>query len=157
MNVRVPTMLFAMVFALWSQPRKPASEPKSAPPEAALRVRSDLVLVPAIVTDENYRPVFSLQENQFQLKVDKAATPLAGFWKDTGPLSVVIVLDASGSMGFGLGTASPIVTGTGITLPVGTWAIGERVQFISYDTASDAKLLGLANANPPGDLRNDVH
>ena len=62
-----------------------------------------------------------------------------------------------GSMGFGLGTASPIVTGTGITLPQGTWAIGERVQFISYDTASDAKLLGLANAYPPGDPRNDVH
>ncbi|MEO9061428.1 MAG: hypothetical protein ABI270_05235 [Nitrosospira sp.] len=40
-----------------------------------------------------------------------------------------------GSMGFGLGTASPIVTGTGITLPVGTFAIGERVQFINYDTA----------------------
>ena len=62
-----------------------------------------------------------------------------------------------GSMGFGLGTASPIVTGTGITLPVGTWAIGERIQFINYDTASNDKLLGLANANPPGDPRNDVH
>ena len=61
-----------------------------------------------------------------------------------------------GSMGFGLGTASPIVTGTGITLPVGTWAIGERVQFINYDTASNDKLLGLANANPPGDPKNDV-
>ena len=62
-----------------------------------------------------------------------------------------------GSMGFGLGTASPIVTGTGITLPEGTWAVGERVQFINYDTASNDKLLGLANANPPGDPRNDVH
>ena len=62
-----------------------------------------------------------------------------------------------GSLGFGLGTASPIVTGTGITLPAGTWAVGERIQFISYDTASDAKMLGLANTGPPGDPRNDVH
>jgi len=62
-----------------------------------------------------------------------------------------------GSLGFGLGTASPIITGTGITLPKGTWAVGERMQFINYDTASDAKLTDLATANPDGDPRNDVH
>lgn len=56
-----------------------------------------------------------------------------------------------GSLGFGLGTASPIITGTGITLPKGTWAVGERMQFINYDTPSDSKLLDLAGTN------GDVH
>lgn len=56
-----------------------------------------------------------------------------------------------GSLGFGLGTASPIITGTGITLPKGTWAVGERMQFINYDTPSDSKLSGLADTN------GDVH
>ena len=56
-----------------------------------------------------------------------------------------------GSLGFGLGTASPIITGTGITLPKGTWAVGERMQFINYDAPSDSKLLDLAGTN------GDVH
>jgi hypothetical protein len=66
-------------------------------------------------------------------------------------------LSDHGSLGFGLGTASPIITGTGMTLPKGTWAVGERMQFINYDTASDAKLSGLATTYPDGDPRNDVH
>lgn len=56
-----------------------------------------------------------------------------------------------GSLGFGLGTASPIVTDTGITLPEGMWATGLRTQFISFNTPSDAQLLDKANAH------GDVH
>lgn len=67
-------------------------------PTTPFRVASDLVLVPAIVTDRDYRPIFDLTEEQFQLRVDHSPTPLAGFWKDTGPISLVVVLDASGSM-----------------------------------------------------------
>jgi len=46
-----------------------------------------------------------------------------------------------GSLGFGIGTASPILTQTGVTLPVGMWATGLITQFIQFDNASDAKLL----------------
>lgn len=63
-----------------------------------LHAESALVLVPTIVTDKDYRPIFDLQDSQFELRVDHAVTPLSGFWKETGPLSVVLVLDASGSM-----------------------------------------------------------
>lgn len=61
-------------------------------------VEADLVLVPTVVTDRNYKPVFDLREQQFELRVDRSVIPLAGFWKDTGPLSIVIVLDVSKSM-----------------------------------------------------------
>lgn len=61
-----------------------------------------------------------------------------------------------GSLGFGLGTASPIVTDTGLTLPEGMWATGVRTQFISFDSASDGQLLGLHNANPDNP-KGDVH
>lgn len=56
-----------------------------------------------------------------------------------------------GSLGFGLGTASPIVTDTGITLPEGMWATGLRTQFISFNTPSDSALLDKAN------VHGDVH
>ena len=50
-----------------------------------------------------------------------------------------------GSLGFGIGTASPIITQTGVTLPVGMWAGGVITQFTRLDSASDAKLLDLGN------------
>src|SRR5690606_36473249 len=45
-----------------------------------------------------------------------------------------------GSMGFGIGTASPIITQTGITLPTGMWASGLIAQFTDFDTPSPSAL-----------------
>jgi hypothetical protein len=61
-----------------------------------------------------------------------------------------------GSLGFGIGTASPIITQTGITLPVGMWAGGLITQFTSFNSASDATLLNLKN-NAIDDAHGDVH
>src|SRR6478736_6491746 len=61
-----------------------------------------------------------------------------------------------GSLGFGIGTASPIITQTGITLPAGMWAGGLITQFTGFNSASDAQLLGLKN-NAIDDAHGDVH
>jgi len=61
-----------------------------------------------------------------------------------------------GSLGFGIGTASPIITQTGITLPSGMWASGLITQFTGFNSASDAKLLDLKN-NAIDDAHGDVH
>ncbi|MDD5579824.1 MAG: transporter [Methylobacter sp.] len=61
-----------------------------------------------------------------------------------------------GSLGFGIGTASPIITQTGVTLPVGMWAGGLITQFTSFNSASDQKLLDLKN-NAIDDAHGDVH
>ncbi len=50
-----------------------------------------------------------------------------------------------GSLGFGIGTASPIITQTGVTLPKSMWAGGVITQFTRFDSASDANLLDLGN------------
>ncbi len=57
-----------------------------------------------------------------------------------------------GSLGFGIGTASPIITQPGITLPANMWAAGIITQFSSFDRASDDKLLALKNSG-----NTDVH
>ncbi len=59
-----------------------------------------------------------------------------------------------GSLGFGIGTASPIITQTGVTLPSGVWAGGLITQFISIDNASDATLLDVKN-NAVDDAHGD--
>jgi hypothetical protein len=61
-----------------------------------------------------------------------------------------------GSMGFGIGTASPIITQSGLTLPVGMWAGGLITQFTRFNSASDSTLLGLKN-NAVDDAHGDVH
>jgi len=66
------------------------------------------------------------------------------------------VLADHGSLGFGIGTASPIITQGGITLPVGMWAGGLSTQFINFNSASDATLLDLKN-NAVDEAHGDVH
>lgn len=61
-----------------------------------------------------------------------------------------------GSLGFGIGTASPIITQTGVTLPVGMWAGGIITQFTGFNNASGAQLLDLKN-NAVDDAHGDVH
>jgi hypothetical protein len=56
-----------------------------------------------------------------------------------------------GSLGFGIGTASPILTQTGVTLPGGRWAAGLITQYYRYDGATDSELLGFQAKN------GDVH
>ena len=67
-----------------------------------------------------------------------------------------IVSADHGSLGFGIGTASPIITQTGVTLPIGMWAGGIITQFSNFDSASDQKLLSLKN-NAVDDAHGDVH
>lgn len=61
-----------------------------------------------------------------------------------------------GSLGFGIGTASPIITQTGVTLPTGMWAGGIITQFINFDTISNKQLLSLKK-NAVDDAHGDVH
>jgi len=62
------------------------------------------------------------------------------------------VLADHGSLGFGIGTASPIITQPGVTLPSNMWATGIITQFTSFDSASDDKLLALKDSG-----NEDVH
>jgi Putative MetA-pathway of phenol degradation len=67
-----------------------------------------------------------------------------------------IVSADHGSLGFGIGTASPIITQTGVTLPTGMWAGGIITQFINFDSISDQQLLALKN-NAVDEAHGDVH
>jgi hypothetical protein len=67
-----------------------------------------------------------------------------------------IVLADHGSLGFGIGTASPIITQTGVTLPKNMWAGGIITQFINFDSISDSQLLALKK-NAKTDADGDVH
>jgi len=67
-----------------------------------------------------------------------------------------VVLADHGSIGFGIGTASPIITQTGITLPKGMIATGVITQFTQFNDVSASKLLAISNS-AVDDVHGDVH
>ena len=70
-----------------------------------LRVETTLVLIPVAVTDSSNRFVLGLQKEDFQLLEDGVTQEVAHFSGEDAPLSVGLVFDESGSMGYKLRTS----------------------------------------------------
>lgn len=62
-------------------------------------------------------------------------------------VSAPVVWADHASLGFGIGTASPIVTDSAITLPQGRWAASIRINYVSNSEFSNARIRQLANAD----------
>jgi Ca-activated chloride channel homolog len=78
----------------------PGSETGSANRSAGnLRVDSNLVLIPVLVTDEADRPVTGLERQHFKLLDEKAEQVISHFTAEDIPVSIGVVFDSSGSMG----------------------------------------------------------
>jgi VWFA-related protein len=78
------------------EPRAPAAS--LALSRAAIRVDTNLVLIPVSVTDPKNRSVVGLDRETFRVFDDKAEQNVTHFSRDDAPLSVGIVFDSSGSM-----------------------------------------------------------
>ncbi|HEV7842803.1 MAG TPA: hypothetical protein VGO69_03860, partial [Pyrinomonadaceae bacterium] len=74
-----------------------AQEPEVAP-EDVLRVRTDLVTVPALVTDSQGRRVFGLKLSDFSLSDNGRAVELSYFAAGTEHVALAFALDSSGSI-----------------------------------------------------------
>jgi Ca-activated chloride channel family protein len=67
-------------------------------PRADLRTDLSLVLIPAHVTNPLGRSITSLSKDNFHLFEDGAEQPIHSLFHDDAPLSIGLLLDASGSM-----------------------------------------------------------
>src|SRR5262249_11082530 len=96
---------------LLAQDARPTIEPRVAPgrsttgsadravPAPDIRVNSDLVLIPVLVTDHQDRLITGLERVHFRLWDDKVEQEISHFAAEDVPVSVGVVFDASGSMG----------------------------------------------------------
>ncbi len=64
---------------------------------------SDLVVLPVVVTDKQQRPVSDLPTDRFVIYDNGHRVPIALFTNEDTPVTVGLVIDASGSMGAKLG------------------------------------------------------
>ncbi len=67
-------------------------------PQTRLRVDASLVLIPAHVTTPAGTSVTNLTKENFQLFEDKTEQKITHFSKDDAPISIGLLIDASGSM-----------------------------------------------------------
>ena len=64
-----------------------------------LRVNTDLVLIPVLVTDSNNRLITGLEKEHFKLYDNKVEQVITHFAREDAPVSIGLVFDCSGSMG----------------------------------------------------------
>jgi Ca-activated chloride channel family protein len=75
-----------------------------------IRTSVDLVLVPVSITDDRFRPVIGLDQENFRLFEGKKAQAIKHFSSEDAPVSVGILVDTSGSMSHKLDRAREAVT-----------------------------------------------
>jgi VWFA-related protein len=77
---------------------EPAAASVPGGPDGTIRVNSDLVLIPVLVTDHNDRAITGLERAHFRLWEDKTEQAITHFAAEDAPVSVVFAFDVSGSM-----------------------------------------------------------
>ena len=91
-------LLFVSPFFNTPQTRAFAQEGTEVSPEDVLRVRTDLVTVPAFVTDARGRRVSGLRQSDFSVQDNGKAVELSYFAAGTEHVALAFALDASGSI-----------------------------------------------------------
>ena len=93
----VCVLLLVSAFFNASQRRALAQDAESAPDDV-LRVRTDLVTVPAFVTDAHGRRVSGLKQSDFSIRDNGREVALSYFAAGTEHVALAFALDASGSI-----------------------------------------------------------
>jgi Ca-activated chloride channel family protein len=81
-----------------AKPGDPSQDQKSKDDQDVQRLSTDLVLLDVTVVDQNNRPVMDLGKEQFDVLEDKIPQKIEFFSREQAPVSLVFVIDASGSM-----------------------------------------------------------
>ena len=126
-----------------------ARSQKSNSAAATFRINSDLVLIPVNVVDIRNRQVAGLTREQFKIYDDRVIQSITHFVSEDAPVSLVVVFDASRSMGPKLRSAREAVAELLRTAnPADEFALiqfNDRVQRLVEFTDSSGEILnGLA-------------
>ena len=95
LSILIASSLLAQVPVVKIEPRAPIAENR---PFAQVRVNTDLVLVPVLVTDHFDHAVFGLDKADFRVLDDNVEQCISHFAQEDAPVSVILVFDTSGSM-----------------------------------------------------------
>lgn len=111
-------------------PQSPKTSDEEVDDGDVVRVETQLVSVPAIVTDATGRPIAGLRPENFILYEDGRPQPLANFGTADAPFEVALLLDTSGS------TRADVALIRGAANAfISSLRTGDRVAIIAYNTS----------------------
>lgn len=87
-------------------------QPKETTPKlpgSTIKVNVDLALIPVVVTDDKGNPFPGLQQGHFRLDYDGKPVEIKHFSEDDAPVSIGLIFDRSGSMGWKIDNAKAII------------------------------------------------
>ena len=114
-------------------PKKPATAPPDEVDEGdVVRVDTQLVSVPAVVTDTNGRPLSGLKPENFQLLEDGQPQTISNFGTSDAPFEIALLLDTSGSTREDVGLIKQAANGF-----ISALRAGDRVGVVSFNQAQN--------------------
>ncbi|MFN6964198.1 MAG: VWA domain-containing protein [Pyrinomonadaceae bacterium] len=134
-SLRTLFVLFAVLSAAVSAQQKPVALPTPPPDkdDDVVRVETELVDVPVVVTDKSGKAVLDLKKENFRVFEDGAPQQIEEFSATSAPFEVALLLDTSGS------TRSEIelIRRSAQSFIAGLRP-GDRVAIVSFKTVRDA-------------------
>ena len=91
------SILIVLLAASASAQQNKSAPPKTEEPEEIVRVATQLVDVPLVVTDKAGKPITNLKRDNFVVYEDGARQETAEFAATSAPFEVALLLDTSGS------------------------------------------------------------
>ncbi|MGI8812609.1 MAG: VWA domain-containing protein, partial [Pyrinomonadaceae bacterium] len=92
---RILIFLMLMVACLFAA--TVSAQDKKAEPDDVVRIDTELVDVPVVVTDRAGKPVLNLKQKNFVVYEDNAKQDVTDFAATNAPFEVAVLLDTSGS------------------------------------------------------------
>ena len=96
-------LLFLLALSFAVDVAGQTNPPKKNEEEEIVRVETELVEVPVVVTDKTGKPLLNLKQNNFTVYEDGKTQELADFAATNAPFEVALLLDTSGSTRSDLG------------------------------------------------------
>jgi VWFA-related protein len=126
MKSKTLCLLFLLALSFAMDVSSQTNPPKKNEEDEIVRVETELVEVPVVVTDKTGKPLLNLKQNNFTVYEDGKTQELADFAATNAPFEVALLLDTSGS------TRSDL---TLIQRFIDSLRPGDRVSIIAFRSA----------------------
>jgi VWFA-related protein len=78
-----------------TQKQPPAQESQQKPPQYAVKVKTEVVNVDVVVTDDNGNPIPGLKQQNFKILLDKKPQTITNFAPTDAPITIVMLMEYS--------------------------------------------------------------
>lgn len=132
MKSRTLWLLLLLASSFWTEASAQNKPPPKGEEDEVVRVETELVEVPVIVTDKAGKPVLNLKQTNFTVYEDDKTQEVAGFAATSAPFEVALLLDTSGSTRSDLQLIQRAAQSF-----IDSLRPGDRVSIVAFTTAID--------------------